>query len=193
MRLGTKSLLFGCHQFILHPYFTWRGWVRLYGHHYFRDAWLAFIMHDWGYWGMTSIDDDQDDHTIRSERVYLSIARWRYLVLGILVGLDACKEIKYHSRFFARTTGLPPSRLCWADKVGTGLMPSWLWAILAHWSGEGYIYMDNLKYEINQQTRLPRTVMGLMAFHVRYKRWVNTFIPSQMGGHPIHKGGRKLV
>ena len=45
MKLGTKSLLFGCHQFVLHPLFVLVAWWRLYG----RPSWrmvVAIIVHD---------------------------------------------------------------------------------------------------------------------------------------------------
>ena len=45
MNIGTKSLLYGAHQFALHPFFVALAWRRLYGR-WPRDPriWLAFLV-----------------------------------------------------------------------------------------------------------------------------------------------------
>lgn len=57
MKIGTRSILFGAHQFILHPVCVALAWRKLYGS-LPRDPriWLAFIVHDWGYWGCPNMD-----------------------------------------------------------------------------------------------------------------------------------------
>jgi len=149
MKLGTKSLLFGCHQFILHPLFVLVAWWRLYG----RPSWrmvIGIMIHDWGYWGCASMDGYEGErHPYLAVRVCSSIA-WQ---LGgpISEWWLVADECLYHSRFLARAHGVKPSRLCWADKLGTALYPTWLWVLLASLSGEVHEYMADVKYEIWKQ------------------------------------------
>jgi hypothetical protein len=125
---------------------------------------LAFLVHDWGYWGMHVIDGPKDRHPV-----------WASLWVERRMGRQwewVATEMMLHSRFMAEWLGMKPSRLCWADKVGTYLMPHWLWAVLAWLSGEGLMYMDNDKYEINRNAVYTRNIRGLYRFHVNYCRWV---------------------
>ncbi len=57
LSIGTKSLLYGAHQFALHPFFVACAWRKLYGR-WPRDLriWLAFLVHDLGYWGCPNLD-----------------------------------------------------------------------------------------------------------------------------------------
>jgi hypothetical protein len=121
----------------------------------------AFFFHDWGYWGMEEIDGEWDDHPVKGASI-LSFLR---------CSRRAIREVLCHSRFLSAKIGCPPSQLCWADKKGTALMPSCLWAICARLSGEGFVYMDQTKYEINKDKVYPRSLRGLVLFHQNYKRW----------------------
>lgn len=56
MRVGTKSVLFGYHQFLVHPLFTWAGWVSLYGWTWDPRIIAAFFLHDIGYVGKPNMD-----------------------------------------------------------------------------------------------------------------------------------------
>lgn len=56
MKIGTKSLLYGYHCFLIHPWFVALGWWKLYGFPWDPRLWLAFIVHDWGYWGKPNMD-----------------------------------------------------------------------------------------------------------------------------------------
>ena len=162
MRRGTKSLLFGCHQFLVHPLFTLWGWVRLYGWGSLNlQSLLAIIIHDWGYWGCKSMDgEDGYIHPLR---------RLRWVQHGPGEMDEMWELIWYHSRHLCFELKAEPSLLCWADKLGTALMPSWLWALMAHLSGEGYEYMAN----VNGNDYVPAeesTIWGLRRFHLAYKR-----------------------
>ena len=170
MNIGTKTLLFGCHQFILHPIYTWLGWRKVYGPHYSSLIWIAFIMHDWGLWGMKEFDGPEDNHTVRSAQIVDNTCY--KLRLPFRSFWDLHCQVLNHSRFYASYMDRTPSQLCAADKVGTALMPSWLWAILAYLTGEGWVYMDNGKYELNKglQPR-PHTLRALIRFHKEYKLW----------------------
>lgn len=158
MRIGMKTLLFGAHQFLIHPYYVRKGWVKMYGNPP-RRMWIAFLIHDWGYWPMKEIDGDKDYHSYWAA---LAVAQYN---------APLAREMLLHSRFTAKDLGKEPSRLCWADKMGTALMPSFLWAVLARLSGEGFIYMSNMKYEINQKFTYDRSISGLIKFHYNYRAW----------------------
>jgi len=56
MKIGTKSLLFGAHQFIIHPIFVAIAWIKLYGWTWKIQHWVAFLVHDFGYWGKPNMD-----------------------------------------------------------------------------------------------------------------------------------------
>lgn len=160
MRLGTKSLLWGCHQFLLHPIFTFVGWVLLYGWGTLSvPILLAIIIHDWGYWGCREMDGhDGVCHPIRFmgrfESHSWSQAMW--------------EQIWRHSRHMCKELGDTPSDLCWADKLGTALMPSVLWATLAYVSGEGWEYMANPHGHDYVTTQTPN-LAGLWRFHREYR------------------------
>lgn len=176
MIIGRRSLLFGCHQFVLHPLFTAAGWIKLYGRPGDMFLWLAFIIHDWGYWGMRVIDGDDDDHPrimVRKINRLMSLVGYYRMPLWLFDRfLLLRKEIFLHSRSFSKTVGRDPSRLCWADKLGTAMMPSWLWAALALASGEGFVYLDNARYEMYSEKKEPHTFMGLYSFHQKYKKFI---------------------
>jgi len=162
MRRGTKSLLFGCHQVIIHPIFVLVGWIVLYGWSSLTLSVLtAILIHDWGYWQCHSMDgDDGIMHPIRLSWLRRISKPDPY---------DIQEEVWYHSRHLCKMMNRSPSRLCWADKLGTAMMPSWLWAIQAWASGEGFEYMENIHgHDYNDPE--PMNLLGLVRFHVKYKR-----------------------
>lgn len=160
MRMGTKSLLWGCHQFALHPLFTLWGWVRLYGWGSLNlQSLLAIIVHDWGYWSCPSMDGHRGaSHPIRF---------WHHY--GTVWYSEMCDLVWGHSRHLCQKLKMEPSLLCWADKLGTALMPSWLWALMAAASSEGYEYMTNANGNDYVPAEEP-TIWGLRRFHLKYKR-----------------------
>lgn len=137
MTLGTRSLLYGRHQFLLHPLFVTAAWWKLYGLPPFTVV-VAIFLHDLGLWGCEKMDDEHGEwHPARS-------ARW----LRKLGWYAEANEVLYHSRFLSRQLKERPSKLCWADKLGTAMYPVWLWTFLASLSGELAEYIADAKYEI---------------------------------------------
>lgn len=61
MRIGTRSVLFGAHQFILHPIFVFIAWWMLYGFPRDPRLWVAFIVHDLGYLGKPNMDGPEGE------------------------------------------------------------------------------------------------------------------------------------
>jgi hypothetical protein len=143
MKVGTKSLLFGVHQFILHPLFVYLAWRKLYGplrreKHPWRML-VAIVIHDWGYWGCRSMDGvDGDRHP-----------EWAGDLAWHWGWNDESHELFCHSRFWARKNAYDPSRLSYADKLATAIMPPRLWAALATMSGEVHEYMEGKDREIH--------------------------------------------
>ena len=49
MRIGTKSVLYGAHCVLVHPWFLAVAWWKLYGFPWDVRLWFAFALHDVGY------------------------------------------------------------------------------------------------------------------------------------------------
>ena len=49
MRIGTKSVLYGAHCAVVHPWFLAAAWWKLYGFPWDIRLWCAFWLHDVGY------------------------------------------------------------------------------------------------------------------------------------------------
>lgn len=127
MRTGTKSLLFGVHQFAFHPYTVWRGWRRLY---HKSPSWrecVCIVVHDWGYWGCDSMEGETEG--LRHPELGARIA-------GLILGRAFGDLVLGHSRHYAQTRGKSPSILCWPDKLHLLYYPEWLYMLLSRASGE---------------------------------------------------------
>ena len=131
MRVGTKSILFGGHQFLLHPLCVAWGWTLLYGFPKQIQLWFAFFLHDIGYFSRRDMDGDEGRrHPERGAAIMTRLfgEKWGKFTLA-------------HSRYYAKTIGITPSKLCYADKMATVLMPFWLYVLLVSLSGEVHEYM----------------------------------------------------
>lgn len=147
MNVGTRSLLFGVHQFLWHPWTVYRAWLHLYGRPTWRELICIFI-HDWGYWGSPNMDGAEGT---RHPELGARIAGW-------LLGPEYHDLVLYHSRHYVRERNLgraassealwlldkiyepvitvEPSRLCWADKLSILYDPPVLYITRARLSGE---------------------------------------------------------
>lgn len=143
MEVGTKSVLFGVHQFIWHPITVLLAWINLYGLPNWKELVCIFI-HDLGYWGKPNMDGEEgethpdfaavwaydflDDHSLTSgtEPMNWDVpGAFRYFELCCL-----------HSRTTAKKWGREPSKLCWADKLSIKYDPWWFYILRARLSGE---------------------------------------------------------
>lgn len=61
MKVGTKSVLFGAHCFLLHPWFVAWAWWRLFGFPWDPRLWILFAVHDLGYWGKPNMDGPEGE------------------------------------------------------------------------------------------------------------------------------------
>ncbi len=140
MKPGTKSLLFGEHQVILHGLFLAMAWRRLYGFPWDPRLWACFFLHDIGYWGKPNMDGKEGS---THPELGAEIVHWLF---------DEHQSIHFpweshwpkhwydfcilHSRDYAMSYGGGyVSRLCLADKLAFNCQPLWLWRIQARASG----------------------------------------------------------
>lgn len=132
MRIGTRSVLFGAHQFILHPFFVAAAWTKLYGLPRDIRLWVSFFVHDIGYVGCSNIDGEEGE-THPEKGAHL---------MNRLFGREWANFTLFHSRFYARRAGQEYSRLCVADKLATVLIPDWLYVPMVCLTGEIHEFMD---------------------------------------------------
>lgn len=126
MKIGTKSLLFGAHQFLLHPLFLALAWRKLYGAPLDPRLWVAFLVHDWGYWGCPNMDGDEGQrHPELGGRI-----------MARLFGQAWGDFTRLHSRYYAKLEGREPSPLCAADKLVLIVTPRWAYLPLVKLTGE---------------------------------------------------------
>jgi hypothetical protein len=138
MLVGTKSVLFGAHCFIVHPWFVALAWWRLYGFPWDVRLWVAFFVHDLGYLGKPNMDGTEgEQHPTFGAKIMLSLfgREWHDFTL-------------LHSRYFAKRLGKQPSRLCIADKLAIVLTPAWLYLPMVRLTGEVKEYMAHSKHRI---------------------------------------------
>lgn len=133
MKLGTKSLLFGVHQFFLHPLIVGISYYRLYGFPVDPRLWAAFVVHDWGYWGCEDMDGP-------GGREHPQLG---YKIMKFFFGHDWGQWTRCHSREYCKNHGLVPSTLCVADKMAITVMPWWLYCAFACLTGEMKEYYAN--------------------------------------------------
>jgi len=131
MKVGTKSVLFGAHQFMLHPIFVFIAWWKLYGFPFDPRLWLAFVVHDLGYWDKLNMDGAEGEKHVE----------FGANVMARLFGPAWGELCLYHSRFYAKRDGKQFSRLCVADKLAVVLEPWWLYLPRVWLSGELWEYM----------------------------------------------------
>lgn len=93
--------------------------------------WLAFFVHDLGYFGSPNMDGPEGElHPLVGARI-----------MDAICGEPWGDFVKYHSRFLAKKDGAKPSPLCMADKLAIVLPPRWIYLILGGLTGEIDEYM----------------------------------------------------
>lgn len=136
MKIGTKSILFGGHQFLIHPIALAIAWTKLYGFPYEYRLWVAFFVHDLGYIGKPNMDGTEGE---AHPEFGAKIMRW-------LFGPTWGDFTLFHSRFYAKREGATISQLCVADKLATVITPRWLYLFLVNLTGEIHEYRAATKY-----------------------------------------------
>ena len=155
MRIGTKSVLFGVHCFLLHPFLIAYGWWKAYrtrrvyigdrsmydmlsgrGVHVVKQpvyanifdprVWVAFIVHDLGYLGKPNMDGPEGEtHPELGAKI-----------MYVLFGEPWGDFVLLHSRYYAKRLDRELSALCVADKWVGVIEPAWLYLPRARASGE---------------------------------------------------------
>jgi hypothetical protein len=169
MTVGTRSVLYGAHCWCLHPWFVAWAWWTLYGFPSDPRLWVAFFVHDLGYIGKPNMDGPEGEtHPIlgatilswlfdgwwRAGRAGWNVVRWRMVSREPLVGCRGRQLYGWgvfallHSRYFAKTLGEQPSRLCIADKLAIALTPAWLYLPMVRATGEIAEYMAHAKHRV---------------------------------------------
>ena len=129
--VGTRSVLYGAHCFLLHPWFVARAWWMLYGFPFDPRLWIAFFVHDLGYVGKPNMDGPEGEAHVE----------FGARIMGALFGSRWADFARYHSRFYAKRDGRHFSRLCVADKLAIALTPAWVYLPMARATGEIREYM----------------------------------------------------
>lgn len=151
MNTGTKSVLFGVHQFLIHPMLLFIAWWKLYGFHWDHSLWVAFVVHDLGYIGKPNMDGPEgEEHPWLGAIIMTALFDYSwYLLPREPESLrDISKLGKWgrftllHSRYLAKKLGMQPSRLAMADKLVIAIEPSWLYLPRAIASGEINDYLE---------------------------------------------------
>jgi hypothetical protein len=111
MKQGTISVLFGCHS-VIHSYWVWRAWHKLYNKWPLPRETVCIIIHDWGHWGTNYLNNEQEkaDHWILGTRIALK-----------LFGIRGAALVAGHTN----ASKYPQSKLLKPDKYSWLLAPEW--------------------------------------------------------------------
>ena len=164
MKVGTKSVIFGVHCFLIHPWFVAMAWWRLYGFPWDPRLWVAFFVHDLGYWGKPNMDGPEGEmHPALGGRIMHFLFDRRRKSCKLCNGegynweftgdecFDAveCENCNkwgnftvFHSRYYAKKYHYPVSKLCAADKLAFCFEPYWFYMLRANASGEIWEYLN---------------------------------------------------
>jgi hypothetical protein len=135
MTIGTRSVLYGAHCAVLHPWFLAVAWSRLYGFPWDVRLWASFWLHDIGYISKPNMDGSEGEtHVELGARI-----------MGLLFGESWAAFTAAHSRYWAKRNGRQFSRLCVADKLAFVLTPAWLYLPMTRATGELSEYMLRAK------------------------------------------------
>ena len=202
LAIGTRSVLYGAHCFFLHPWFVAAGWWKLYGFPWDPRLWVAFFVHDLGYWGKSNMDGPEGEtHPDLGARI---MGRLFDPPLFVPEDVDpACREFwlshtgpmlvggrpwhdfsLLHSRYYAKKLGRPVSKLCYADKLSIALTPAWLYLPMVRWTGEIEEYLKNAK---NADTKAGHWKAD--DYRGREKLWHAELVKYMIGWVEAHKDG----
>jgi hypothetical protein len=194
VKVGTKSLLFGVHQILIHPWFVAYAWWLLYGIPLDPRYWVAFTVHDLGYWGKPNMDGPEgENHVLLGSRIMYWLFDWTrpwsrknpkagengfgkksdYLYWSSLV--------LYHSRFHAKREFKHYSKLCVADKLSFCLTPRCLYLTLANWSGEIHEYMERVRDKYAKENKFAR---NQKEWHAGVCKFIREWVSAHREGRP---------
>jgi len=207
MKVGTKSVLFGAHCFFIHPIFVALAWVKLYGFPFDPRIWVAFFVHDLGYWGKPNMDGIEGEthvelgakimHKLFDEKCSHPDCYKRQFEDNVRdyngrQSLEKCNPISckecykwrnfsmFHSRYYAKKFEVQPSKLCFADKLSFCVTPRWLYLPMVNATGEIHEYLKMAK---KSETAHWKPVEGQKVWHKQLCEYMTKWVEE-------HKDGR---
>lgn len=124
--VGTRTLIMGYHQVLIHPVLVMVAWTKLYGFTFDVRIWIAALVHDLGYAGKKDTDGESGN----------AHPRLGGRIMDILFGKDWGDFARGHSAGYCADNGLEMSRLYVADKLAGALLPVKWHVVLLTLSGE---------------------------------------------------------
>jgi hypothetical protein len=110
LKIGTKSVLYGAHCFLFHPWFVALAWWRLYGFPWDPRLWVAFFVHDIGYIGKPNMDGPEGElHPFLGARIMQALFDRKLRFPESVTGYSKLTVSPwfaftlYHSRFLAKS------------------------------------------------------------------------------------------
>lgn len=164
--VGSRSVLYGAHCWFIHPVCLFLAWWSLYGFPWDPRLWVAFVVHDLGYWGLPNMDGPEGEEHVN----------WGGAVMEWWFGREWGDFTRAHSRFWAKQHNVPYSRLCTADKKAFLLDPWWLYLPRVVASGEIHEYLDQSMNGTTTSTIDPFDP-GFMWGWERYRAWHRWLVP----------------
>lgn len=165
--VGTRSVLYGAHCFLIHPWFVAAAWWKLYGFPTDWKLWWCFVVHDLGYWGSPNMDGPEGElHPVWAARVTMKLLG--FLGYPIHTMQWWAQFILYHSRFLAKQHGEHYSKLCVADKLAIVLEPWWLYLPRVRLTGE---ILEYKKLAEKKPSQNGGKYVGMNVFSEDDRRW----------------------
>jgi hypothetical protein len=218
MKIGTKSVLFGVHCFLIHPIFVFIAWWKLYGFPFDPRLWVAFFVHDIGYLEKPNMDGKEGETHVELGAKIMAIFDYQFMIKNIhhiyfhypkytrlgykmifaYKGYVLAKRntkkwsdfSKYHSRFYAKKDNKQPSKLCIADKLAICITPTWLYLFQANLTGEIKEYMA-CSYSKEQGSGGLNAVDKLRLTSKNQKEWITGVKLYMHRWVILHKDGKE--
>lgn len=191
MTLGTKSVLFGAHCFLIHPFAVAAGWWKLNGFPWDPRLWFAFFLHDIGYIGKPNMDGPEGErHPEIGARIMGCL--FDRACTGCVNGMwcarmSDCTRTTYwhdlslyHSRYYAKRAGVAPSKLCFADKLAFCYTPRWLYMPMVMATGEINEYLKNAQKADNQHWK--PTNFDANLWHSQLSKYMREWVAKHVSG-----------
>lgn len=192
MNIGTKSILFGAHCFFIHPWFVAAGWAKLYGFPWDPRLWMAFFLHDIGYWGKPNMDGPEgESHPTVGAKIMGKLFDTSCPGCAdevVCARLSNCLATNYwhnfclyHSRYYAKRHGEPVSKLCFADKLAFTLTPSWLYLPMVTATGEIKEYLKNA--QVADSAHWTPTGYDKRKWHKQLCEYMRSWVTAHINGN----------